>query len=434
MNIVKCANGHDYDDDVFSECPFCSNQGRMPLVNVREPEISKTEVLNEYDKSLMNDGAQQSSDGFTNAGGERPQVGAKAKKSAGGARSKGDPARNMTANSGPNPNGYPNLNPNLNPNGKKPKGGKAYILIIVLSILSVGLLTALLIVLFAGKTEKNAEISPDTGTMMTEMTENTDVPFTESTNIPFTESTIAQITETTEKEQATEKPVEVVALSSFYVTLEKQAKDSSDAQTRQMFILEDGGSIVLREGCRAEVSILPEPADAEVKEVKWQISDADRITIAEISKTKGMLSVETLGNTKLVEASVVAKAVSGDGSTKEISFTVQIIKAGWYQEGKNWYFIGGDDVKYTGLRNVAGDTYYFDEHGVVQEGFQKIEGDTYYFGEDNKMLKNDWLKTKEDEVEVWYYFREDGTMISGTTETIDGTEYTFDDEGRWIKE
>ena len=75
---------------------------------------------------------------------------------------------------------------------------------------------------------------------------------------------------------------------------------------------------------------------------------------------------------------------------------------GWKQEadGRCYYRMGS---RVTGMQNIGGDTYWFDETGVMATGWQQIGADSYYFSED-------------------------GTMLKGTV-TLEGTEYRFAEDG-----
>lgn len=46
-------------------------------------------------------------------------------------------------------------------------------------------------------------------------------------------------------------------------------------------------------------------------------------------------------------------------------------------DDKTYYYI--KNVKVTGFRTIAGDTYYFNNDGKMQTGEVTIDGTTYYF-------------------------------------------------------
>lgn len=80
------------------------------------------------------------------------------------------------------------------------------------------------------------------------------------------------------------------------------------------------------------------------------------------------------------------------------------MKPGWHGEGADRYYIlESNRQEATGLTEIDGDLYYFNDKGDMQFGWQDVSDKTYYF-------------------------ETDGTAVTGETE-IQGTIYNFQDEG-----
>ena len=98
--------------------------------------------------------------------------------------------------------------------------------------------------------------------------------------------------------------------------------------------------------------------------------------------------------------------------------------SGWvYENGWKWYDANG--VAATGLKDIDGERYLFDQAGVMQTGWQWIEGQWYHFnpladGFQGRMTKG-WLYDGG----IWYHFDlETGTMDRGWR-WISGCWYAF---------
>ena len=115
------------------------------------------------------------------------------------------------------------------------------------------------------------------------------------------------------------------------------------------------------------------------------------------------------------------------------------------QNGQTCYYLAGE--KQTGLQYIDGKAYIFDESGnMLKSGWYTAEGCSFYLndsgagvvkcwrlGEDGKyrylkadgtMAVNEWIIDYDN----IYYVGEDGKKRTGT-QTIDGTEYHFDEDG-----
>jgi len=75
-----------------------------------------------------------------------------------------------------------------------------------------------------------------------------------------------------------------------------------------------------------------------------------------------------------------------------------------------------------------GEQHFFQYNGrMVVSQVKKINGKHYYLDENGAMVKNEWIEYKG----FTYYFQDNGRAATGTF-TIDGTDYTFDVDGKLI--
>ncbi len=100
----------------------------------------------------------------------------------------------------------------------------------------------------------------------------------------------------------------------------------------------------------------------------------------------------------------------------------QLIRNGWFDvQGGKSYFVNG--VAVTGMQEIGGKTYYFNDNGIMCTGWVALDGDWYYFNADGTIYKG-WKQLKN----IWYYFGADGKMATGINE-INGAAYYFDASG-----
>ena len=70
-----------------------------------------------------------------------------------------------------------------------------------------------------------------------------------------------------------------------------------------------------------------------------------------------------------------------------IATKIEVIQNGWLQVGNDWiYYVDG--VEQTGLQEINGVRYYFNQHGIMQTGWQIIDNVKYYFYESGQMATN----------------------------------------------
>lgn len=95
-----------------------------------------------------------------------------------------------------------------------------------------------------------------------------------------------------------------------------------------------------------------------------------------------------------------------------------------YEDGMH-YIRSGEFL--TGLNEIDGKRYFFDDNGVMQSGcFQKSDGKRYYFGKDGVMATG-WLDLKGDK----YYLAPNGILQTGEFE-VEGQKFTADEKGKII--
>jgi glucan-binding YG repeat protein len=70
------------------------------------------------------------------------------------------------------------------------------------------------------------------------------------------------------------------------------------------------------------------------------------------------------------------------------------MKTGWHQEGENWYHLksgtpenGGGYMTANNWIDFEGDRYYVDARGYRVTGTQSIDGTTYIFDQDGKLIR-----------------------------------------------
>lgn len=118
---------------------------------------------------------------------------------------------------------------------------------------------------------------------------------------------------------------------------------------------------------------------------------------------------------------------------------------GWSEDGRSYLDENGNKV--TGKTEIDGETYYFDEEGILlsngcyeleggllilnedgrvcEEGWQDINGKRYYVNPDGSPYKG-WLDFEDNR----YYLKDDGTMAKGIL-TIDGVDKHFTSTGAY---
>lgn len=105
---------------------------------------------------------------------------------------------------------------------------------------------------------------------------------------------------------------------------------------------------------------------------------------------------------------------------------------GWILDHGSWYYYNSDGHAANGKQTINGKTYYFIQ-GLMKQNYEYIVGESrYYFGQDGTMTdefvdKDGWTKYRG----YWYY-REDGALLTRTGKLIEGYFYAFKTDGKMV--
>lgn len=109
-----------------------------------------------------------------------------------------------------------------------------------------------------------------------------------------------------------------------------------------------------------------------------------------------------------------------DEETGEMLLGIQTVK----QNGYTYCFKQGGGVE-TGLKNIDGKTYYFNENsGVMEYGYKNIDGTPYYFDQSTGEMQSGAIEVELSTGNFTFYFLEEGGIYKGFKE-IDGELYYF---------
>ena len=140
------------------------------------------------------------------------------------------------------------------------------------------------------------------------------------------------------------------------------------------------------------------------------------------------IATNTVSNEKKNQ-SEAEKATSQTPETKEQASKETVVevvnKEGWQKENNQWRYYE-DNQPVSNWKKIAGVWYYFDQDGIMlsntifndyllnnsgaltESSWVKIDNQWYYATEDGKVTRNNWKKIAG----VWYRFDENGIMIS----------------------
>ena len=104
---------------------------------------------------------------------------------------------------------------------------------------------------------------------------------------------------------------------------------------------------------------------------------------------------------------------------------------GWKNVGGTWYYLDPDcGIMWTGKHEIGGYVYNLGTTGAMKIGWSFEDNCWFYYKSTGAMARNEWLKINN----KWYFFDTDGAMLYGGTYTLpDGKNYTFDQNGVWVK-
>lgn len=118
------------------------------------------------------------------------------------------------------------------------------------------------------------------------------------------------------------------------------------------------------------------------------------------------------------------------------------MRKGWIQDGGAWYYLQDNGSMVTGSTTIANKTYEFDNNGKwvsnlgpSQDKLQATSnfswftdnGNTYFKTKDNKYLMGTW--NIDGSV---YIFDNKGVMQKGKYTSVEGKEYLFGDDGKFV--
>ena len=162
------------------------------------------------------------------------------------------------------------------------------------------------------------------------------------------------------------------------------------------------------------------------------------------------IATNTVSNEKKNQ-SEAEKATSQTPETKEQASKETVVevvnKEGWQKENNQWRYYE-DNQPVSNWKKIAGVWYYFDQDGIMlsntifndyllnnsgaltESSWVKIDNQWYYSTEDGKVTRNNWKKIAG----VWYRFDENGIMISNSVYD----DYLFKSSGAlaensWVK-
>ena len=138
-------------------------------------------------------------------------------------------------------------------------------------------------------------------------------------------------------------------------------------------------------------------------------------------------SSNTVGNEKKHQ-NEAEKATSQTPDTHEQSSKESIVevvnKEGWLKENNQWrYYENNQPV--SNWKKIAGVWYYFNQDGIMLSS--TIFND-YLLNNSGAMAENSWVKTAD----KWYYANEDGKIIRNSWKKIAGVWYRFDESGTML--
>ena len=111
-----------------------------------------------------------------------------------------------------------------------------------------------------------------------------------------------------------------------------------------------------------------------------------------------------------------------------LSETGLMVTNGFVPDSVGLSYIGGEGyfVEYDGWLLLNDDWYYLEKGYAVTNSWRLDSKGWCYLGEDGAMYTSTWLKDSVG----WCYIDENGYCLANGTYTVDGHEYTFDENGR----
>ncbi len=104
----------------------------------------------------------------------------------------------------------------------------------------------------------------------------------------------------------------------------------------------------------------------------------------------------------------------------------KVNKTGWIQNKGHWYYLNNDSTVKRDWLNSGYSWYYLNDNGIMATQWKKVNDYWYYFGSNGAMQK-DWKEINSN----WYYLRNDGIMTTQWNK-INDYWYYFNDDGKMI--
>ena len=104
----------------------------------------------------------------------------------------------------------------------------------------------------------------------------------------------------------------------------------------------------------------------------------------------------------------------------------KVNKTGWIQNKGYWYYLNNDSTVKRDWLNSGYSWYYLNDNGIMATQWEKVNNYWYYFGSNGAMQK-DWKEINNN----WYYLRDDGIMTTRWNK-INDYWYYFNDDGKMI--
>ncbi|ELC8412829.1 cell wall-binding protein [Clostridium perfringens] len=106
----------------------------------------------------------------------------------------------------------------------------------------------------------------------------------------------------------------------------------------------------------------------------------------------------------------------------------KVNKTGWIQNKGHWYYLNNDSTVKRDWLNSGYSWYYLNDNGIMATQWKKVNNYWYYFGSNGAMQK-DWKEINSN----WYYLRNDGIMAT-QWEKVNNYWYYFGSNGAMQKD
>ena len=106
----------------------------------------------------------------------------------------------------------------------------------------------------------------------------------------------------------------------------------------------------------------------------------------------------------------------------------KVNKTGWIQNKGHWYYLNNDSTVKRDWLNSGYSWYYLNDNGIMATQWKKVNNYWYYFGSNGAMQK-DWKEINNN----WYYLRDDGIMAT-QWEKVNDYWYYFGSNGAMQKD